>query len=533
MLRSCVGAVGGGGPGAELEVGGGPRGDNRLGRAHEAHRESEMARIYVSSTFADLKLFREAVYRALRQLGHDVIAMEDYCASDSRPLGKCLADVASCAVYVGIIGDRYGFIPAEDNPDRKSITELEYRAATADKRERLIFLYKGAPDREFADAFTREGDGGRRVEEFKDELRGAHMVSEFATPDELAQKVTVAVANVFREAAAPEPAPAAAPDDHELESLRDSARTILKLYSAKSIHDILHDIFLKARVLRADDAAALDRRLLSDVASYCAPRMTSISAEVAQCDTCLEDAERRWVEAHRGPLEAAITALRDVAGEADREKRAASVGDFNERLATWLSDLDGVLQDLSGRLDGEQIRLVIAKLKDRYAAQLETVERNLQSLTGEANPVLGKCKALLEEHHGLQDVHDKLPSLFDRLASSDAQVAASEWRRLKRRLNSAQEAWKRFGGLPTGGEDWEEDVRDDGQLTWPVIESCIKEVDGVLVQESPATDGGAQAVRSLTKLQTRAEEHFKVVDEALREGYRLFKVRVGEPIMRL
>ena len=41
---------------------------------------------------------------------------------------------------------------------------------------------------------------------------------------------------------------------------------------------------------------------------------------------------------------------------------------------------------------------MIAKLKDRYAAQLEAVERNLQSLMGDGNPVLGKCKALLDEH---------------------------------------------------------------------------------------------------------------------------------------
>jgi Domain of unknown function (DUF4062) len=34
-----------------------------------------MARIYVSSTYDDLKEHREQIYRALRQLGHDVAAM--------------------------------------------------------------------------------------------------------------------------------------------------------------------------------------------------------------------------------------------------------------------------------------------------------------------------------------------------------------------------------------------------------------------------------------------------------------------------
>jgi len=35
-----------------------------------------MAKIYISSTYQDLIAFREAVYRALRRMRHDVIAME-------------------------------------------------------------------------------------------------------------------------------------------------------------------------------------------------------------------------------------------------------------------------------------------------------------------------------------------------------------------------------------------------------------------------------------------------------------------------
>src|SRR5260221_14477177 len=45
----------------------------------------QMAQIYISSTFEDLKDYRDAVYKALRKLRHDVIAMEDYVATDKRP----------------------------------------------------------------------------------------------------------------------------------------------------------------------------------------------------------------------------------------------------------------------------------------------------------------------------------------------------------------------------------------------------------------------------------------------------------------
>jgi hypothetical protein len=101
-----------------------------------------MAKVYISSTFTDLRAHREAVYKILRKLGHDVISMEDYVAADQRPLAKCLDDVAACAVNVGIFAWRYGYIPAQDNPERKSITELEYRKAAELGKPRLIFLFR-------------------------------------------------------------------------------------------------------------------------------------------------------------------------------------------------------------------------------------------------------------------------------------------------------------------------------------------------------------------------------------------------------
>jgi Domain of unknown function (DUF4062) len=84
---------------------------------------SRMAKIYVSSTYADLKDYRETVYRTLRQMGHGVIAMEDYVATDQRPVVKCLADVAGCDLYPGLFAWRYGYVPPAEhgNLGQKSI----------------------------------------------------------------------------------------------------------------------------------------------------------------------------------------------------------------------------------------------------------------------------------------------------------------------------------------------------------------------------------------------------------------------------
>src|SRR5215470_2996944 len=102
-------------------------------------RKTLVSKIYVSSTYTDLKNYREAVYGILRKLRHDVIAMEDYVATDERPLQKCLQDVSGCNLYVGIFAWRYGYIPPLDNPEQQSITELEYRQAGAVKIPRLLF----------------------------------------------------------------------------------------------------------------------------------------------------------------------------------------------------------------------------------------------------------------------------------------------------------------------------------------------------------------------------------------------------------
>src|SRR4051794_4745143 len=99
-----------------------------------------MARIYISSTYEDLKTYRKAVSDALQRMGHHVIAMETYVASDQRPVDKCLKDVSESDVYIGIFAHRYGFVPPEANPGRKSITEMELRKALEEQKPCLCFF---------------------------------------------------------------------------------------------------------------------------------------------------------------------------------------------------------------------------------------------------------------------------------------------------------------------------------------------------------------------------------------------------------
>ncbi len=159
----------------------------------------DVASIYISSTYTDLKAHREAVHHALHRLRHQVVAMEDYVAADDRPLILCLKDVESCDLYVGILAWRYGFIPADQNPDRRSITELEYRHATELGKPRLIFLV--GDDAPWPPKFVDKDEDARSIRALREELTAAHHVSVFGTEDQLAALVTAAVANWERTSA--------------------------------------------------------------------------------------------------------------------------------------------------------------------------------------------------------------------------------------------------------------------------------------------------------------------------------------------
>ncbi|WP_414739671.1 DUF4062 domain-containing protein [Methylorubrum extorquens] len=138
-------------------------------------------RIYLSSTFNDLIQHRIAVGRVLRQMGHDVIGMEEYVAEASRPLPKCLEDVRRADLYVGIFAWRYGFIPEATHPSdianpasstalqttevQRSISELELDEAVTNNKRPLVFLLDPSANwpAQFIDAVTGENDWGKHI----------------------------------------------------------------------------------------------------------------------------------------------------------------------------------------------------------------------------------------------------------------------------------------------------------------------------------------------------------------------------------
>jgi hypothetical protein len=114
-------------------------------------------RIFVSSSFEDLRAHRAAAIRVLRQLGHEVLAMEDMVAGPEAPLPKVIEMVDRAEAYVGIFAWRYGYLPQPEPgrplpdvagavPGATSITHYEYlRARERDIPVIAFLLEEAAP----------------------------------------------------------------------------------------------------------------------------------------------------------------------------------------------------------------------------------------------------------------------------------------------------------------------------------------------------------------------------------------------------
>jgi hypothetical protein len=84
-------------------------------------------RVFLSSTFVDLRELRGDVARRLQEIfGANLIIMESFGSDEAEPKISSIRRVRECDFFVGIYARRYGTIDPESG---KSITELELEKA--------------------------------------------------------------------------------------------------------------------------------------------------------------------------------------------------------------------------------------------------------------------------------------------------------------------------------------------------------------------------------------------------------------------
>jgi tetratricopeptide (TPR) repeat protein len=168
-------------------------------------------RIMVSSTTVDLPEHRREAADAIQRLGHTAVVMEHGSAEwQSDAIKFSLERVEQSQVYVGVFALRYGHVPEDPvrNPQRLSVTELEYRHAVRLGIPTLIFLAdENHP-------FTRkqidfDEEKCAKLERLRAELQSSGICAFFDSPEKLREEVIVSLQRLQVRLTQPSPAAAA------------------------------------------------------------------------------------------------------------------------------------------------------------------------------------------------------------------------------------------------------------------------------------------------------------------------------------
>jgi hypothetical protein len=158
----------------------------------------EATTVFIGSCARDLpEHCKEVLDECLRQRMLPKM-VEHLPKNDAEAIQFSLSVVDQADIYLGIFAYRYGYVPAENNPRRVSLAEMEYDRAVELKIPRLIFVMdKTHP-------ITVEeielGEGERKLSIFKKRLLAENTVSFYTSSTDLRAHVINSLAIISREA---------------------------------------------------------------------------------------------------------------------------------------------------------------------------------------------------------------------------------------------------------------------------------------------------------------------------------------------
>lgn len=142
-------------------------------------------KIFISSTYRDLKIHRAEIWKRIQNLEVDVLGMESFGARKSTPIETCLEEVEKCDIYIGIISMCAGTIHPKF---KKSFTHLEYEKAYLLNKDIWIYLI----DEHEGVIKTGNIDHGKNLEylgSFKSILKEKHTIDFFKNERDLGSKI--------------------------------------------------------------------------------------------------------------------------------------------------------------------------------------------------------------------------------------------------------------------------------------------------------------------------------------------------------
>ncbi len=142
----------------------------------------QIKKVMISSTSLDLPEHRKQIVEACLRQNMFPLRMEDLPANSDEAAEASLKMVEEADVYIGVLANRYGYVPQANNPQQISVTEMEYDLAVARKIERLVFVMDKSHPITVDDV---EIENSAKLKSFKDRVQTQNIVNYFKSPDGL------------------------------------------------------------------------------------------------------------------------------------------------------------------------------------------------------------------------------------------------------------------------------------------------------------------------------------------------------------
>jgi SAM-dependent methyltransferase len=150
-------------------------------------------KVFVSSTYEDLRLHRELVQSVIRDYELTFLGMESFGSAPYPPLQNCLDEVERSDVVICMLGARYG-----DKPNGNSLSYTHHELNRAKALGRPVLAYLLSPE---VPVLPKHVDVDQRdrlaLEQLKTLVLQEYQCSYFTTPESIARRVSIDISKNF------------------------------------------------------------------------------------------------------------------------------------------------------------------------------------------------------------------------------------------------------------------------------------------------------------------------------------------------
>lgn len=148
--------------------------------------------VFISSTFTDLVEQRQAVSRAVLELGHIPAGMELFPAFDQSQLEFIKRVIDDCDYYVIILGGRYGSL----TKDGINFTEAEYEYALKQKKPIIALIHSNVAKIE-SGKVEKDSELVDKLNSFREKLQTGRVAKFWTDTDDLKSNAIISLTTSF------------------------------------------------------------------------------------------------------------------------------------------------------------------------------------------------------------------------------------------------------------------------------------------------------------------------------------------------